>query len=143
MRRFLTSIALAAGLATPALAGGPDRLVAVVTSDQPQIQLMSMVLINQAIAQGHIAHVLLCGAGGDIALKDGPETATAPQPPMGGTPQGLLAAAIGKGAIVEVCALYLPGRGAEPSALIDGVGVAKPPAMAAALTADDTLVWSF
>lgn len=143
MRRFLTSIILAAGLATPALAEGPARLVTVVTSDQPQVQLMSMVLINQAIAQGHIAHILLCGAAGDIALRDAPEGVIAPQPPLGGTPQGLMIAAMEKGAVVEVCALYLPGRGAEPSVLIDGVGVAKPPAMAAALAARDALVWSF
>ena len=108
--------ALAIGLATPAPASDPDSLVTVVTSDQPQVQLMSMVLTNQAITQGHPTRILLCGTAADIALKDAP---------------------------VEVCAIYLPGRGADRSVLIDGVGVAQPPAMAGALMGDDTIVWSF
>lgn len=143
MKRTLTGLALALGCALPVAADGPDRLVTVVTSDQPQVQLMSMVLTNQALAQGHTARILLCGAAGDIALRDAPESAIAPQPPKGASPQALLQAAMAKGATVEVCAIYLPGKRTDASALIDGVGVAKPPAMAAALTADDTIVWSF
>ena len=46
-------------------------------------------------------------------------------------------------ATVEVCAIYLPGKGVGPDALINGVGVAKPPEMAGAMLADDTTVWSF
>ncbi|QYX57414.1 DsrE family protein [Roseovarius sp. SCSIO 43702] len=143
MRKTLSALALSASVATPALADGPDNLVTVVTSDQPQVQLMSMVLSTQAIAQGHKVRILLCGAAGDMALVDARETATAGQPPRDMSPQGLLKAAIEKGATVEVCAIYLPGRGADPSALIDGVGVASPPDMAGALLADDTVVWSF
>jgi len=135
--------ALAIGLATPALPSDPDSLVTVVTSDQPQVQLMSMVLTNQAIAQGHPTRILLCGTAADIALKDAPDSATAAQPPKGASPQALLMAAMQKGATVEVCAIYLPGRGADRSVLIDGVGVAQPPAMAGALMGDDTIVWSF
>lgn len=143
MRRFLTSVLLAAGIATPALADGPDRLVTVVTSDQPQVQLMAMVLTNQAVAQGHPAHILLCGAAGDMALRDAPESVTAGQPPKDASPQGLLKMAMEKGATAEVCAIYLPGRGADPSVLLEGVGVAQPQPMAQAMTADDTMVWSF
>lgn len=129
--------------AAPALAEGNDKLVTVVTSADAQTQLMSMVLTMQAIGQGTQTHILLCGAGGDIALKDAPESATAGQPPKGMSPQGLLKAAMSKGATVEVCAIYLPGKGATPEALIDGVGVAMPPAMAAKMLGDDTAVWSF
>ncbi|MBJ6372302.1 DsrE family protein [Sedimentitalea arenosa] len=143
MKTTLASLALAIGLVTPALASDPDRLVTVVTSDQPQVQLMSMVLTNQAIAQGHPARILLCGAAADIALKDAPDSATAPQPPKGASPQALMMAAMQKGATVEVCAIYLPGRGADRSILLDGVGVAQPPAMSGAMMDDDTIVWSF
>lgn len=143
MKKFFASFVLAVGVANPILADSPDNLVAVVTSEQPQVQLMSMVLTNQAIAQGHTTRILLCGAAADIALKDAPDSATAPQPPKDASPQRLLMAAIQNGATVEVCAIYLPGRGADRSVLIDGVGVAQPPAMAGALTADDTIVWSF
>ena len=44
---------------------------------------------------------------------------------------------------MEVCAIYLPGLGADASVLIDGVGVAQPPAMAGAMLGDGTTVWSF
>ena len=143
MKKTFLSAALALTLAAPAMAGDPDRLVTVITSDQPQVQLMALVLTHQAIDSGHGSHILLCGAAGDMALKDAPESATAPQPPKGASPQMLMQGAIQKGATVEVCAIYLPGKGAEATALVDGVGVAQPPAMAGAITADDTIVWSF
>jgi predicted peroxiredoxin len=135
-----TAIAMAG---VPALASDPEALVTVVTSDNPQTQLMAMVLSGQAMEQGHEVRMLLCGPGGDIALRDAPETATAQQPPRGASPQGLLQAMIAGGARVEVCAIYLPGLGAEASALIEGVGVAQPPDMAGAMLDDDTVVWSF
>jgi hypothetical protein len=59
------------------------------------------------------------------------------------SPQGLLMAALKNGATAEVCAIYLPGRGEGPEVLIEGVGVAQPPAMADMLLAQDAAVWSF
>jgi predicted peroxiredoxin len=115
----------------------------VVTSPDAQTQFMSMVLTMQAMQQGAKARMLLCGPGGDIALKDAPESATAPQPPRGMSPQGLMRQIMEAGATVEVCAIYLPGRGVGPEALIEGVGVANPPEMAAAMLDDDAIVWSF
>lgn len=47
------------------------------------------------------------------------------------------------GASVEVCALYLPARGADTSVLLDGIGVAKPPEMAARLMDPATRVLNF
>jgi len=131
-------------LALPAAASDrPDKLVTVVTSENAQVQLMSMVLTTQAMGQGHPAHILLCGPAGDMALAEAPDSATAGQPPMGASPQGLLKMAMDKGARVEVCAIYLPGKGADASVLIEGVTVASPPAMAGAMADDDTVVWSF
>ncbi|MCR9219064.1 MAG: hypothetical protein NXI21_02445 [Alphaproteobacteria bacterium] len=125
-------------------ARGPASLVTVVTSAEPQTQLMAMVLTMQALKQGAEGRILLCGPGGDIALKAAPEGATAPQAPMGMSPQGLMRKIQAEtGAAVEVCALYLPNRQADPSVLIDGVGVAKPGPMAAALMAPRTRVLSF
>jgi predicted peroxiredoxin len=104
---------------------------------------MSMVLTMQAVQQGAKTRVLLCGPGGDIALKDASASVTAPQPPRDMSPQGLMTKIMEAGATVEVCAIYLPGKGVGPEALLDGVGVAKPPEMAGAMLADDTIVWSF
>ena len=135
---------LALGLsAGTALAQEAAPLVTVVTADHPQTQLMAMVLTSQAAQQGHPVRVLLCGPGGDMALTDAPDGVTAPQPPMGASPQGLLTQLIANGATVEVCAIYLPGLGADASVLIDGVTVAQPPAMAAAMAAEGSIVWSF
>ena len=142
-RKTLGASALALGLAVPASAQEAPDLVTVVTSDQPQVQLMSMVLTMQAVEQGQSVHMLLCGAGGDLALTDAPESATAPQPPRDMSPQGLMTALIGRGATVEVCAIYLPGLGADESVLIEGVGVAQPPAMAGAMLGEGVTVWSF
>lgn len=142
---------LAAGIATaaalgagPGQADGVGKLVTVVTSAEPQTQLMAMVLTMQAVKQGAEAHILLCGPAGDLALRDAPVSATAPQPPKGMSPQGLMQMIQTEASgTVEVCAIYLPGKGLDPSALLDGVGVAKPPEMASRLIAADTRVLSF
>ena len=143
IRKFAAVTMLTATLAAPALAQEGRSLVTVVTAPEPQTQLAAMVLTTQAVEQGHEARMLLCGPAGDLALTDAPETATAPQPPRDASPQGMLQALIERGVTVEVCAIYLPGMGADESALIDGVGVAQPPAMAGAMLAENTIVWSF
>lgn len=130
-------------VAGPAVAKDVNRLATVVTDENPQTQLMGMILTLRAVERGVSARILLCGPAGDIALKDAPESATAGQPPRDMSPQGLLKAAMAKGVKVEVCAIYLPGKGAGEDALIDGVTVASPEAMAGALSQSQTRVWSF
>lgn len=142
MRRNLALFATLAALATPALAD-PADLVTVVTSENPQTQLMAMVLTAQAMEQGKSARILLCGPGGDLGLAEAPQSATAPQPPRDMSPQGLMSTLMTRGAKVEVCAIYLPGMGADASVLLDGVGVAQPPEMAGAMANPATQVWSF
>lgn len=142
MKKTLIAAAAVAGLATTAHAQ-EKNLVTIVTSPDPQTQLMSMVLTMQAVQQGATTRVLLCGPGGDIAFRDAPASATVAQPPRGMSPQGLMTKILEAGAKVEVCAIYLPGKGVGPEALLDGVGVAKPPEMADAMLSDDTIIWSF
>lgn len=102
------------------------------------MQLMSMVLTMQTAQQGADAHILLCGPAGDIALHNAPASAIAGQPPREMSPRGLMQMIREKtGATVEVCAIYLPGRGEDASILLDGIGVAKPDQMAAKLMAPD------
>jgi predicted peroxiredoxin len=143
MRTMLLAAALAIA-AGPLAAQDAPKLVTVVTSAEPQTQLMAMVLSMQAAQQGAQVHILLCGPGGDLALKDAPASATAPQPPRGMSPQGLMQTMREKvGATVEVCAIYLPGKGADASVLLDGVGVAQPPEMAARMMDPATRLFSF
>ncbi|MDR9393356.1 hypothetical protein [Roseovarius sp. SYSU LYC5161] len=144
MRKTLTAALVAlAGLTAPAAAEDTQKLVTIVTSDNPQTQLMSMVLTMQSLQQGANTYTLLCGPGGDLALKDAPDGATAPQKPKGMSPQGLMQKIMAKGGKVEVCAIYLPNKGVGMDALLDGVGSAKPPAMAKRLLADNTRIMSF
>lgn len=142
-RAVIAAAALSLATAGTALADPAEKLVTIVTSDNAQTQLMSMVLTAAAVEQGAQAQILLCGPGGDIALTDAPETATAPQPPRDASPQGLMQMLMSRGVTVEVCAIYLPGLGVDQSVLIDGVGVAAPPAMGAAMLDSNAQVWSF
>lgn len=144
MRKVI--VALLALLAVTGAASAEDddkSLVTILTAPEPQTQLMAMVLTMQAAQQGADTHILLCGPAADMALKDAPESATAPQPPRDMSPQGLMTAIMQKaGGRVEVCAIYLPALGADESVLIDGVTAAKPDAMAAAIM-DASRVISF
>jgi len=144
MNATLKTAIIAAALALAGAAqASEDKLVTVLTSPEPQTQLMAMVLTMQAVQKGAATRILLCGPAGDLGLADAPAAATAPQPPRGMSPQGLMQAIMKAGATVEVCAIYLPGKGAGPEALLEGVGVAQPPEMAAAMLDDDARVWSF
>ena len=140
---LVCAVVLTLGAPVRAESTGPS-VVTVLTSAEPQTQLMAMVLTMQAIQQGARGHVLLCGPAADLALKDAPASATAPQEPKGMSPQGLMRTIMDRTATpVEVCAIYLPNKGLDASALIDGVTAAKPPAMAARLIAEDVRILSF
>lgn len=143
MRKTLLTLIAATGLATTVQADEKPDLVTILASGDAQTQLMGMVLTMQSMQQGAGVHILLCGPAGDLALKDAPAAATAPQKPKGMSPQGLMQAIMAKGGRVEVCAIYLPNKGVGADALLDGIGSAKPPEMAARLLADDTRILSF
>ncbi len=139
---------LAAALATTLAVAAPashaedaSKLVTVLSAPEPQTQLMAMVLTMQVAMRGTDTHVLLCGPAADIALKDAPASATAPQEPRGMSPQGLMQTLMEKtSTTVEVCAIYLPNAGLDASALLDGVTPADPEAMGARLVAEDTRI---
>lgn len=144
MKMLIAGSALALLTAMPAMAEDNPKVVTILTAPEPQTQLMAMVLTMNAVAKGADAQILLCGPAGDIALQDAPETATAGQPPRDASPQGLMRQMMDQnGVTVQVCAIYLPGRGEDASVLIDGVTAAAPDAMAAELIADNTVVLSF
>ncbi len=146
MRKLFAALAFAAAAVTAAPSIAQDdevSLVTIVATGEPQSQLMAMVLTMSAVQQGAPAHILLCGPGGDLALKEAPASATAPQKPRDMSPQGLMGMIMSKGVTVEVCAIYLPNKGVGADALLDGVGVAKPPEMAARMLADNVRIMSF
>lgn len=143
MKKLLLAAIAALGIGTIAQADEVPSLVTILASGEPQTQLMSMVLTMQAMQQGANAYILLCGPAGDLALQDAPASATAPQMPRDMSPQGLMQKIMQSGATVEVCAIYLPNKGVDATALLDGVSAAKPPEVAARMLSDDTQIMSF
>lgn len=109
----------------------PAPLLTVLTSAESETQAMALVLSNQVAGKGGRVDLLLCGPAGDLALATAPEAATQTITPTGMTVRSLLEGLLAKGATVEVCAIYLPNRTLEADALMPGVGVAKPPMVAA------------
>lgn len=136
------SVAEEAPAAAPATEAARPMLT-VLTSGDPETQLMALVLTNAARAEGVVPRILLCSAAADLALKEPPAEALAPQQPKGASPAGLLRELKSEGVTVEVCAIYLPNRPYGAEALEDGIGVATPPDIAAAFTAAGTTVLSF
>lgn len=148
MLKTLLSAALVAATlplsaAVSAETAAKPALVTVLAAPDAQTQMMAMVLTMQSAQQGSGTRILLCGPAADLALKDAPASATAPQKPLGVGPQDLMRKLMSQGTPVEVCAIYLPNRDSGPEVLLDGVSVAKPPAMAAHLLADNTRILSF
>lgn len=132
LKRFAAAVVALLMLTTPVLADGtPKKLLTILASGDAETQAMALVLSNQTAKAGVTVHLLLCGTAGDIARTTPPESATKVVTPKGMTVRSLLEALMAKGAKVDVCAIYLPNRKLQPAALMKGVGVAKPPAIAA------------
>ncbi|MDO4682269.1 MAG: hypothetical protein Q4B17_05705 [Lautropia sp.] len=128
------SIALAALSLACVTAAQAEELFVSIHAATPMAQGAGLVLAGQALEQKAAVRVLLCDAAGDIALSQ--VDAAKPQAilkPRNVTPQQMLQGLIKGGAKVEVCALYLPNTGKQPSDLLPGVTPAKPADVAAHL----------
>ena len=142
-KRAVVAMALTLALTGAASADSSTRLFTILVSGDAETQAMALVLSNQAAKGGTPVHLMLCGPAGDIALDTPPEAATKVITPKGMTVRSLLEALMNKGGTVDVCAIYLPNRKLSLDALIDGVGAAKPPAIAAEMLAADTRLATF
>ncbi|NKE45333.1 hypothetical protein HB662_11145 [Roseomonas frigidaquae] len=141
-RNVLARAALMLLAATsPGLAQEAPRILALVTTAEPQVQGMAFVLLGAMRQQGATVEVMLCGPAGDLARREAP--ATTPLRPMNATPAQMLAGLVRAGVRTEVCALYLPNAGVGPEALIEGVRPAQPPEMARRMTDRGTTVLPF
>jgi predicted peroxiredoxin len=118
-------------------------VLTVITRQDPETQLMALILTKAAADQGSSVRILLCDKGGDLALKTPPAALQIPLAPKIMSPTGLLANLIESGVKVDVCALYLPNREFGQEALLEKVGVATPPDIAAYYTRGETKVLSF
>ena len=147
MNTTILAAAAALGLSLAPVAGvhanDAERMLVVLTSPETETQAMALVLSNQVAKKGAKVHPLLCGPAGDIARKTPPEAAGKVITPKGMTVSSLLGALKAKGAAVDVCAIYLPNRKLSLDALAEGIGVARPPAIATEMLAEHTRLFTF
>ncbi len=120
-----------------------SQILTVLTAAEPQTQLMGLILTRFSAQAGADVRVLLCDAAGDLALAEPPQSATAPLAPRGMSPHGLLSGLMEAGVTVQVCAIYLPNSEYTEADLMDGVGVATPPEIAAVMVEPNTKIFTF
>jgi len=128
MTKLLITFALGCFSTLQASAQTPTELFVTVNSGNAQTQGMAFVLATQAMEQKANVRVLLCSEGGQLAVKGKEGTVLKPR---NVTPNQMLQGLMKAGAKVEVCALFLPNSGLQPTDLIEGVNVAKPADVAA------------
>lgn len=121
----------------------PTNLLTLITSPDPETQFMALTLTLNARAAGASPRILLCSAGGDLALGNPPAAAASPLKPSGLAPRDLLKRLISEGVQSDVCAIYLPNRPIGPDVLLEGVGVAKPDEVGRLLAAPDLRLFNF
>lgn len=138
---LLAAMPMIAALPAAAPAQEAPRVLALVTSTEPQVQGMAFVLLNAMRQQGATVEVMLCGPAADLARREAP--AGTQLRPSGATPAQMLQNLVKAGVRAEVCALYLPNAGVGPEALIDGVKPATPPDMARRMADRGTTVLPF
>ena len=134
------SMLLGTGLLALSLSSQASELFLTINSGSAMTQGAGLVLASQAIEQKATVRVLLCDAGGDIAVtgKEMPSLK-----PKNVTAQQMLQGLIKAGAKVEVCALYLPNTGRQMTDLIPGVTVGKPADVMAYLLKPDVKTLAF
>jgi len=134
------SVFIAAAVLAASVSAQANDLFLSINSGSAMTQAAGIVLANQAIEQKASVRVLLCDAGGDIAVA-GKETPT--MKPKNVTVQQMLQGLMKAGAKVEVCALYLPNTGRQPTDLLPGVTPAKPADVAAYLLKPEVKTLAF
>ncbi len=133
MKKIFMVLALATSLTMPCFADEDkvDGLNVIVTSGEPQTQMMSMVLSMMTIEKlNKKVNMVLCDKAGTLALKDSDSPVVKA---MDASPKQVMQKLISKGMDVKLCPLYLPNIGKDESVLIEGVKVADPAKVAARL----------
>lgn len=116
---------------TPTSSNQAKGLNLLVNSENPQTQMMGMVLATRTLNEHKKeVNIVLCGSAGDLANKNIPGTPILL--PNGKSPSAkdYLKNLIKAGASVKVCPLYLPNAHATTSVFLDGITVANPTSVA-------------
>ncbi len=123
-----------------AFAEDTDDLFVVLTSGDAETQMMAMVLATQSMNQDVNVRVLLCSDAGELAVRGSESPAFAP---ADRSPKQLLMGLLDRRATVEVCGIFLPNREYTSEDLIDGVGSASPPEVAAFMKQEGVRYFTF
>ncbi|RZU99384.1 hypothetical protein [Spiribacter vilamensis] len=141
MHQFLAALVLTLFSAVAMAQNGPDMLT-ILTSDEDETQAMALILTMQAQKNGANPQILLCDDAGDLAVtSEVGESETLRGPDA--SPAQMIQGLINNGVQVDVCAIYLPNREFTEADLIEGVGVAQPPAIGALVADPDVRRFTF
>lgn len=116
------------------------EVLIILSSDSLQTQGMAMVLSHSMLEMDAKVNVLLCDKAGDLALENSQSYLMKPK---NVSPKMLLRKLKGKGALVTVCALYLPNNDYSQADLLEGVEVAKPDDISSLMTNPRVRVFTF
>ncbi len=139
MKTLILFIAMSFGFAIQSEANSSDLFI-VLTSGDAETQMMAMVLATQSLNQDVNIRVLLCSDAGELAIRDSESPQFAP---ANRSPKQLLSGLLEHGVTVEVCGIFLPNREYSSDDLIDGVGAASPPEVAAYMKQEGVRYFTF
>lgn len=139
MKTLILFIAMSFGFAPQSEANSSDLFI-VLTSGDAETQMMAMVLATQSFNQDVNIRILLCSDAGGLAIRDKESKVFEP---ANRSPKQLLTGLIDQGVMVEVCGIYLPNREYTADDLIDGVGSARPPEVAAFMKQEGVRYFTF
>lgn len=110
------------------------------TTSDAETQMMALVLATQSVNQNVPVRILLCSGAGELAIAG---TDSPSFEPSGRSPKQLLAGLLDRGVRTDVCGIFLPNRDYSDLDLIDGVGIASPPDVAAHMKNPDIRFFTF
>ncbi len=128
-------IALAIGLfSSLVMAQKTPDMLTIITSDDDETQAMALILTMQAQRNGVTPQILLCDDASELAVASEMDDSDVLRGPDASAAQ-MIQRMVNNGVTVDVCAIFLPNSEYSEDDLVDGVGVAQPPAIGA-LVAD-------
>lgn len=129
------AVTLAIGLFSSfAMAQNTPDMLTIITSDDDETQAMALILTMQAQRNGVTPQILLCDDASELAVTSEMDDSEVLRGPDASAAQ-MIQRMVNNGVTVDVCAIFLPNSEYTEADLMDGVGVAQPPAIGA-LVAD-------
>jgi len=137
------SLLLPSGNADAQPTPASPQLFTIISTDDPQTQMMALVLTRASRQNGQTVQILLCSDAADLALANPAEPAQERFGPRQMTPRALLEVLVTEGVQTQVCAIYPASRGVTEADLLPGVTQANPGQVATAMAGEQTRLLTF